>query len=109
MSRAATVSAVAEKPGREMGEDFADYRFVRTGFLRRPWKCMVSATRLLTMPSQYPWTFQRYLQTQEGETYEVGICLAGYLHEHCDLVVLRIRVSSSFYMSCTTCGCMRDV
>lgn len=36
ISRAATVSALAEEPGREMGEDMADCRFVRTGFLRRP-------------------------------------------------------------------------
>lgn len=52
MSHATTVSALAEEPGREMGEDVADYRFVRTGFLRRPWKRTALATKLLTMPSQ---------------------------------------------------------
>ena len=35
LSRAATVKALCEEDGREMGET-ADWRLVRTGFLRRP-------------------------------------------------------------------------
>ncbi len=40
-SRAETVNALCEDEGREIGEA-ADPRFVRTGFLRRPWKRMAS-------------------------------------------------------------------
>lgn len=74
MSRAATVSALAEEPGREMGEDMADCRFVRTGFLRRPWKRTASATKLPTTPSQYPW-IPSAISTTTGRSDLRGRCL----------------------------------